>query len=290
MEEEQKKSNTWVWITAVIIALAMLVPALRLLKKANTTDVNLAKEDISAFNSDSGQVPAKGQAPESAPSLYDGGLNVRYVTKAQQSSSQQARVRQRAAEQQAYASQTAASARRAANTIAGTSQREFDFLRRNDRMLKQYQAYLTSIGSKYRDRFPAVRQMDAEFAGRYMALRRQYAADRDAYKWARSTMALPEVRDAILRYSKNPQVLRAMVEVSLEALAHPPPQAVYKEIMGFLCSDAQGSSFVKDLSGPVMSNVTKNISKAIPRGTDLTSLQDLAQEMQAQQTSSFSNR
>ena len=134
-------------------------------------------------------------------------------------------------------------------THYGGKKRERAFLRKHYREIRRYQNRLGALGRKYRAKYPALRKMDAEFSkmDRYMALNRQYKKDRNAFNWARGVMALPEVRAALIRYSSDPQVVKAVVEVSLEAMKTPPPQEIQREIQRFLTADPKTSDHVNEV-------------------------------------------
>lgn len=163
-----------------------------------------------------------------------------------------------------------------------TSSREREFIRRHDKELKNYQAYLRRLGQRARAKYPVVRAMDSDFAkmDRYMALKRQYERDRDPYKWMRGVMALPEVKRAIVHYSRDPEVVRALTEVAVEALSHPPSGAVFNEIMSFVCAPEQ-SGYMTSLSNDVMGGATAGIMAGFQEGQDMTALVGLGEQISA---------
>lgn len=172
-----------------------------------------------------------------------------------------------------------------------SSAREREFIRRHDKEIKKYQAYLRRLGQRARAKYPAVRAMDSDFArmDRYMALKRQYDRDRDPYKWMRGVMALPEVRRAIVHYSRDPEVTRALAEVAMEALSHPPSSAVFNEIMSFICAPEQ-SGYMTSLSNEVMGGATAGIMAGFQEGQDMTSLVGLGEQISANMRSEQQGR
>ncbi|MFA6433258.1 MAG: hypothetical protein WCW52_01040 [Elusimicrobiales bacterium] len=170
-----------------------------------------------------------------------------------------------------------------APAITAENKAEADFLRKHDRELRAYQTYLRRLGLKYRAKYPALRRLDADFGkmDRYMALKRRYETDRNAYNWARGTIALPEVRGKILSASANPEIMKAMIEISLEALRNPPPSSIYNEILRFLSSDKRAAPFVGDMSMKLVGNMTAAIPYAATPGMDLTPLTKLEQQISA---------
>jgi len=184
----------------------------------------------------------------------------------------------------------AAASGRAAETREDLTDRqhEIEFMRKNGRAFKRYEAYLSDLGRKYKAKYPAIREMDADFAkmDRYMALNRQYAKDRDAYKWVRGVAALPEVRKKIMSYAGNPAVLGPMIQVCMEALKNPPPSAIQAEAMRVLTSDKEVAPYVNSVSAGAMSSLTMALPSSIPPGTDITPLKNYAAQMLTPQQSS----
>jgi len=163
---------------------------------------------------------------------------------------------------------------------------ELDFLRRHDREMKQYQNYLGALGRRYMAKYPVLRRVDSDFArmDRYMALKTQYESDRDAYKWARGVIALPEVRAELVRCSADPEVLKAMVTLSLEALnTNPPPAAVKDEALRVLAGDEKVALYVADISGKAAGNVAANLPLIVTPGMDLAPLQNMVSQVTAGQ-------
>lgn len=279
---EKGKYKIWLYITPVIILLTW--PVVRWVMRANSNDMRLSKDAYSAFNSQEGELQRENEAGKPAPELNERGLSIRYKTREQEEREEQEAAEARAA--RAAAARQQADARAAYKT--GETQAEVsdaqrahekEFLRQHDAKIRKYQAYLDALGRKYKN--AEVAKMDAEFAGmdRFMALKAQYAKDRDAFKWARGVVALPEVRDAVLRYSSNPGVLGALVGAALEALRNPPPAAVYQEMLGFFSSDSQMVPYMHDLAGNTAQNVAGALPYALPAGTDITPLANLGTQI-----------
>jgi hypothetical protein len=155
------------------------------------------------------------------------------------------------------------------------SQREIDFIRTHAREIREYQIRLNILGMKYISKYPALRRMDSDFAkmGRYMALKRQFDKDLNAYNFARGMTALPEVRAAIIRYSANPDVVLAIVSAAMEAVKNPPPQAIQDEIANFFAENPNTTTYVNDILVQAVGNAMPTIS-SLP-GKDLATLQKI---------------
>jgi len=160
--------------------------------------------------------------------------------------------------------------------------REREFISKYDPQVLAYQKdVLIPLTRRYRKRYPIVVEVDHAFGSlpRYMALVRQYREDRDAYKWARGVVALPEVRRTILKYAARPEVWSAAIQMSLEALKTPPSKPVYNEVERFMTSDPRMSDFVVDVSADVLPRMGTMVAQAAPAGTDIRPLQSLASKL-----------
>jgi len=159
---------------------------------------------------------------------------------------------------------------------------EQEFLKRYDPVLLKYQErVLAPLTDKYWKKSPIVREVDSEFTklDRYMALTAQYGKDRDAYKWARGVIALPEVRKAVMKYALNPEVWKVGMQMSLEALKNPPPKPIYDEMQRFLTADKDMSSFVGDFSIQLVPHMGQMAMQAATPGMDMGPLQSLASRL-----------
>ena len=261
MEEERSSWAIWVILPVCVLATILVT---RWMIKNNSTGPAALTEEYNAVESNAA-TDADSEAPQqyardSAPDIY--GKDTRQAGK------------------------TAPAPRQAEMTAE--RQAELSFLRKHDREIKRYQAYLRRLGLKYKAQYPALRQLDSDFAkmDRYMALKKQYDSDRDAYKWARGIFTLPEVRNRILSASGNPEVLKAMIGLSLEALRSPPPAAIHDEVMRFLCTDKQATRYVDDISMGAMDNITSALPYAVTPGMDLTPIKKIGEQITSHGTES----
>lgn len=279
-EQNRGGSRWWLYLTPVYLVLALLLG--RWIVKLNSPDLDLNGAE-SAFSGD-GELAKRPAQAAYDPGLDDGTLSVRY-----QSGKQAATAKER---QQREREQFAAElARKAAEAKAGpapgpvkaSSQREKDFLARHDPALKRYQEYMNELGMKYWKKYPIIRQIDAEFSkmDRFMALKAQYEKDRDAYKWARGTLALPEVRSAILKYATSPSAMLAGIDFASEALKNPPPKPIYNEMMNFVTKEPAAMALVNDVSMKAVNNVDEVLPQAMAAGIDVSSLQNLGGQITA---------
>ena|GEM_PF-3786053 len=276
---ESRKIKIWILLIPVYLLVAW--PIVKWAKKAGTGDMNLSHDEYAVLNDKESEVRDGDSYAYSNPELYDGVMGVSYRTKAQTAADEKAAAARRQRWKEEEAKRPAAAAPRAAAAQDPASRRrELEFIRRHGGEIRRYQAGLAAIGIKYRNKYPALRQMDAEFArmGRYMALRNQYAVDGDAFKWARGVMALPEVRGALIRYSMNAEVLKGIIEASMEALRNPPPKPIYDEVARFLQEDDQASAFVNDISINAMGNVM-SIAPTVASTSDLNTLTSLGSQI-----------
>ena len=174
----------------------------------------------------------------------------------------------------------------AGNGPAGTStvpvgerNREKQFLAQYDGTIKQYQARLSAICARYREKYPIVKQVDDDFGGlsRYMAIRHRYEADRDLYQWARDTASLPEVRSTIRKYLAKPEAWSVGMDMMLEALKQPPPAPVYKEVQRIMLTDSTMLDITNDIGRDVQSDLP--IAVTSMAGKDTAPLQKVMTDL-----------
>ncbi|MFA6029416.1 MAG: hypothetical protein WC969_06165 [Elusimicrobiota bacterium] len=159
-----------------------------------------------------------------------------------------------------------------------TSQREQDFLKKNDAALRDYQnRVLGPLAARYFKKSAVVREVDAAFGklGRYMDACAQYQKDRDPYKWARSVAGMPEVRQTVVKYALRPDVWKVAVGMSMEAMKSPPPKAINDEFTRFLSSDKAVGSALSEVTQQIMPNMTALMKQGIPPGLDISPLTKL---------------
>ncbi|OGS56061.1 MAG: hypothetical protein A3J79_14070 [Elusimicrobia bacterium RIFOXYB2_FULL_62_6] len=265
---------------AAPVVVLLTWPAVRWAKKANTGDIKLSTAEASSFHSqEEVRQPAPPPAPADEPAVApeDSGLNLHYKTKEEAEKERAAAEAERAAAAEAARRQAESRAEQSKAPYAQSAE-EKDFLRRNGGDLRKYGNFLAGLGAKHGN--TEVDKMSAEFNGmpRLSALNAQYKKDKDPYRWARGAAALPEVRAALVRYSSNPRVVGALARAGLDALKNPPPQSIYKETVRFFTTDAQLAPFVRELKDSAGNNVSKNL----PKGVDLSPLNDLGLELAGQ--------
>lgn len=172
-----------------------------------------------------------------------------------------------------------AAASQGSGVVASEQANEKQFLAQYDGAVRNYQRRLNEIGMRYYKKCPIVREVDSAFANlpRYMAIQRRYNADRDLYKWARDTAALPEVRTTIKKYLARPEAWTAAVDMMLEALKQPPPAPVYQEVARFMTHDPG----LVDLTTKVLSDAKPNLTTGVVAlaGKDLTPLQGVIKDL-----------
>ena len=273
MEEEQKKG----WAVWAILAVCVFgtVMVTRWMIKSNASAPAALTEEYTAVEPKAAPDDADGPVEDAPPAREMGTGSSSYSG--------------------IEAGKTAAGQTRAPvrqDEMTDQRRREAAFLRKHDGEIKRYQAYLARLGRKYRAQYPALRQLDSDFAkmDRYMALKDQYDSDRDAYKWARGAIALPEVRKEILKASANPEVMKGLIGLALEALKNPPPDSLHDEILRFLSSDKQAAPYVDDMSMDVVQNLTMILPSAVTPGMDLTPIKKIGNEISAGRASAGANR
>ena len=77
MEGEQKKAGWRIWIYLTPVYVILAIPLILWMKKINSSDVDLSKEEYNAFNAESGNIK-KRSADGYNPTLSDSGYSVRY--------------------------------------------------------------------------------------------------------------------------------------------------------------------------------------------------------------------
>lgn len=168
---------------------------------------------------------------------------------------------------------------------SGNRAREKAFLAQHDGEIRKCQDRLREIGMRYHAKSALVRQIDAEFAGmdRYMALKKRYEADRDAYAWARDAIALPEVRQTIRKYVTKPEAWSVFSDIMIEALKEPPPKAVYDEMRNFVKQDPSVTDYASELTQAIGEN-SQAVFGALS-GKDSKALSELAMDLGTQRPS-----
>lgn len=152
-----------------------------------------------------------------------------------------------------------------------------DFNRMIDAELKR----LTLITRRYYKESPKVREVDKAFGSlpRYMAVRKRYLEQHDAYAFAHDALALPEVRQTVKKYASDPNVWRVTLSMMREALKEKPPKPLYDEMKRFFTQDKQTVEFAAELSAEVMPRMGKLLPQIVKPGEDLKPLQDLAKDL-----------
>lgn len=101
MEDENDQKISVIWIYLLPIFLLAAWPALKWMKKAGSSDIELSKADYSLFNSQEGEIRRSTFTAAMVPELNDGILGVRYNIKPKQTeaekAAEEARVRAAAA-------------------------------------------------------------------------------------------------------------------------------------------------------------------------------------------------
>ena len=119
MEEDDKKRNPGIWLYLIPLFILAAWPALKWLHKANSSELNLSKDDYTAFNSDYGEI-RKGRAPQAGnPQFDDSVLGVRYKSKGG-AAENETRDNNRAARPAAAGNREPAGRQNAAASPAGT--------------------------------------------------------------------------------------------------------------------------------------------------------------------------
>jgi len=78
MADEEKKSGWKIWIYLTPVYIIIAIPLLMWIKKINSSDVGLSKEEYSVFNASEGEIKKRQQQKNYDPGLTDIGYTVRY--------------------------------------------------------------------------------------------------------------------------------------------------------------------------------------------------------------------
>jgi hypothetical protein len=114
MEEENNKKTFKIWLYLIPLFILAAWPALRWLHKANSGELNLSKDEATAFNSENGEI-RKTIAPTAGKPDFDYGiLGVRYKSKGGATANANAEAEEEAARQAAAQKQAAAAKQTAA--------------------------------------------------------------------------------------------------------------------------------------------------------------------------------
>jgi len=121
MQEDDKKRNPGIWIYLIPLFILAAWPALKWLHKANSSELNLSKDEYTAFNSDDGEI-RKTRAPQAGnPQFDDSVLGVRYKSKSGAAGDETAGDRNRAPKRTADENRKTAGRQNAAAAPASTS-------------------------------------------------------------------------------------------------------------------------------------------------------------------------
>ncbi|MDA8132405.1 MAG: hypothetical protein M0011_12960 [Elusimicrobia bacterium] len=77
MEGEQKKAGWKIWLYMTPVYVIIAIPLILWMKKVNSSDMDLSKDEYNAFNAESGNIK-KSQTEGYNPGLTDSGYSVRY--------------------------------------------------------------------------------------------------------------------------------------------------------------------------------------------------------------------
>lgn len=78
MADEEKKAGWKIWIYLTPVYIIIAIPLLMWMKKINSSDVGLSKEEYNVFNASEGEVKKRQQQKNYDPGLTDIGYTVRY--------------------------------------------------------------------------------------------------------------------------------------------------------------------------------------------------------------------
>ena len=280
MEERTKKI---IWPLAGVAAM-MLVAGIIVIKSMNTGEFQI---DESAMNAGDDSLPAKTEIgykiDRTEPALPD----VERGSLPQRRGAGELMIPTGSEGYTGAASGDEAARRtsnytRPAGVTAEQKAKEEAFIRAHAEEIAAYQEKIKNIGGKYYKKYAVVREIDSEFGklDRFMALKAKYEKDRDPYAWARAAIALPEVKQAIVKYAANPMAWKAAIEMVSEVFkTAPPPTSLYKETMRFLSQDPGMSKYVGELNMEITPKAMKVLPFAMPAGTDITSLQKIATDV-----------
>lgn len=119
MEEKTsgKKPVFWLYLLPLFILAAW--PAVKWMKKANSGDLNLSKDEYTAFNSEEGELSETRPSGLGRPEFNDGIMGVRYKSKAREAADERAAAEERAAGPGARASDSSRSPQTASREDTG---------------------------------------------------------------------------------------------------------------------------------------------------------------------------
>jgi hypothetical protein len=159
--------------------------------------------------------------------------------------------------------------------------REEQFVKKWDKTIRREQRRYNAITSRYRKKYPIVKQVDLAFGKlpRYMKIREQYMKDRNPFAFVRNAIKLPEVRKTIRQYALKPETWRAAIGMSNEAMRKKPPQPIYDEAVHFMTHDKTMTKFVTDTTNWLAPRMGTVMVNGIPPGTDLSALKTVASDI-----------
>ena len=290
MDQEIQKPGWKGWRYMPLVYFVLAAQLAKWVIRQYTGEFNLFKDDQSVITASEGKIDKS--SSDYDPDLIDTSYSLNYLSEKEKAlresekASRESELAKSTAAARPGGGPTAAGGAKTAGAAAqlparGGKEWEADFLRKNDPELKRYQTYLRNLGQKYWNKYPIVRKVDSDFAkmDRYMALKGQYEQDRDAYKWARGVMALPEVREKLLGYMANPEVMTAGIGMALEALKNPPPTPILEEMLRFITTDQQASNYVAGMSDQAAANMGTVMPYIASSGLDLTPLQKIGMQI-----------
>lgn len=163
---------------------------------------------------------------------------------------------------------------------AADREREMQAMIRLHPVLRQYQKKLREIVARHWQKYPVVREIDAEFGklGRFVALRRRYERDKDAHQFAREALALPEVRALVKRYLANGQAWRATLSMINEAIKAPPPKPLMDEMKHFFTHDEAVMEYTAKFGQDVSANAGV-LAQNIPPEADMDAIMKLTRDL-----------
>ena len=106
-DEEIKKKSFTIWIYLIPIFILAAWPAFKWMKKANSGDLELSKDDYSVFNSQEGEIRKAAPPAAGAPEFDYGVLGVRYKSKAREAGDEKTAAEERTQEKEAAKKRTA---------------------------------------------------------------------------------------------------------------------------------------------------------------------------------------
>ncbi|MBI3298451.1 MAG: hypothetical protein HYZ75_09830 [Elusimicrobia bacterium] len=156
-----------------------------------------------------------------------------------------------------------------------------------DTMVQKELVRLTKITGRYRKSEPKVKEVDLAFGKlpRYMAVRKKYLEDHDAYAFAHDAIKLPEVRKTIVKYAMDPKIWKVTLKMVTEGLRQKPPKPLYDEMKRFFTEDKEVRGFAADLSKEIAPALaTKVLPQVLPQiikdaPQDMAALKGLAKDL-----------